>query len=87
MKKHAGSEYSWSGSCKLAAVLYLLEPVTEDGEFVLNKWDERTCCRWICRYRPRPVLSWHWYGAWANWAVPELTRAIKQKRRRRARFI
>ncbi|HEY2866957.1 MAG TPA: DNA repair exonuclease, partial [Pyrinomonadaceae bacterium] len=86
-QKHTDSEYSWLRSLANWRLLYLLEPVTEDGEFALNKWDEQTCCGGFVDIGRARIFGSHWYGASANWAIPELTRAIKQKRREGAFHI
>src|SRR5262249_11074962 len=42
-QKHTDSEYSWLRSLANWRLVYLLEPVNEDGRFILNEWNEGAC--------------------------------------------
>ena len=80
-QKHTDSEYSWLGSLANWGLLCLLEPINEDGRFVLNKWDEDTCRGGFVDIGRARIFGSHWYGASANRAIPMLTREIKANRR------
>ena len=80
-QKHTDSEYSWLGSLANWGLLCLLEPINDHGTFTLNDWDENTCRGGYKDIGRARIFGSHWYGASANWAIPELTRAIKQNRR------
>lgn len=80
-QKHTDSDYSWLRSLANWRLLYLLEPETADGEIKLNKWDDATCRGGFVDIGRARVFGSHWYGASANWAIPELTREVKANRR------
>jgi DNA repair exonuclease SbcCD nuclease subunit len=80
-QKHTDSEYSWLRSLANWKLLYLLEPVQQDGQFVLNEWDESTCRGGFVDIGRARIFGSHWYGASANWAIPMLTREISNNRR------
>jgi DNA repair exonuclease SbcCD nuclease subunit len=80
-QKHTDSDYSWLRSLANWKLLYLLEPVQENGQFIFNEWDETTCRGGYFDAGRARIFGSHWYGASANWAIPELTRAIKRNRR------
>jgi len=80
-QKHTDSEYSWLRSLADWKLLYLLEPEPTDGEIRLNRWDDTTCRGGFVDIGRARIFGSHWYGASANWAIPELTRAVKASRR------
>src|SRR6185503_65803 len=80
-QKHTDSDYSWLRSLANWKLLYLLEPVQQDGQFILNKWDEATCRGGFVDIGGARIFGSHWYGASANWAIPMLTREISDHRR------
>jgi len=86
-QKHTDSEYSWLRSLADWKLLYLLEPEPTDGEIVLSKWDEATSRGGFLDIGAARIFGSHWYGASANWAIPELTRAVKANRREGAFHI
>jgi DNA repair protein SbcD/Mre11 len=86
-QKHTDSEYSWLRSLANWELLYLLEPIQEDGQFVLNAWDEDSCRGAFVDVGRARIFGSHWYGASANWAIPMLTRDIKDNRRDNAFHI
>ena len=86
-QKHTDSEYSWLGSLANWGLLCLLEPINDQGTFTLNDWDETSCRGGYKDIGRARIFGSHWYGASANWAIPELTRAIKQNRREGAFHI
>jgi len=78
-QKHTDSEYSWLRSLANWDLLYLLEPVNEEGRITYKPWDDgRGGFVDIGRAR---IFGSHWYGASANWAIPMLTDAIRENRR------
>jgi len=80
-QKHTDTEYSWLRSLANWGLVYLLEPVNEDGQFVLNKWDETTRRGAFIDIGRARIFGSHWYGASANWAIPMLSREIRKHRR------
>ena len=86
-QKHNDSEYSWLRSLANWQLFHLLEPEQIDGEMVLNKWDEATCRGGFVDIGRARIFGSHWYGASANWAIPELTRALGENRREGAFHI
>jgi len=80
-QKHTDSDYSWLRSLANWKLLYLLEPVQQDGQFILNKWDETSCRGGFVDIGGARIFGSHWYGASANWAIPMLTREISDHRR------
>jgi exonuclease SbcD len=86
-QKHNDSEYSWLRSLANWGLLCLLEPVNEQGRFLLSGWEENACRGGYKDIGRARIFGSHWYGASANWAIPELTRAIKENRREGAFHI
>jgi DNA repair exonuclease SbcCD nuclease subunit len=41
-QKHTDSEFSWLRSLADWGLVHLLEPLSENGRFVLNEWDAET---------------------------------------------
>jgi DNA repair exonuclease SbcCD nuclease subunit len=80
-QKHNDTEYSWLRSLANWKLLYLLEPVQQDGNFALNAWDESTCRGGFVDIGRARIFGSHWYGASANWAIPMLTREVSNNRR------
>ena len=80
-QKHTDSDYSWLRSLANWKLLYLLEPVQQDGQFILNEWDETSCRGGFVDIGRARIFGSHWYGASANWAIPMLTREISDHRR------
>jgi exonuclease SbcD len=80
-QKHTDSEYSWLRSLANWGLLYLLEPISADGRFVLNEWDENTYRGGFVDVGRARIYGSHWYGASANWAIPMLTREINANRK------
>lgn len=86
-QKHTDSEYSWLRSLANWRLLHLLEPEQADGAITLNKWDEEICRGGHIDVGRARIFGSHWYGASANWAIPELTRAVRENRREGAFHI
>ena len=80
-QKHNDSEYSWLRSLADWGLLYLLEPVSDDGSITLDRWDESSRRGGYVDIGQARIFGSHWYGASANWAIPMLTREIQAKRR------
>jgi len=80
-QKHTDSEYSWLRSLANWRLLYLLEPVSGEGSFSFNQWNETTSRGGFVDIGRARIFGSHWYGASANWAIPMLTREIKENRR------
>jgi DNA repair protein SbcD/Mre11 len=80
-QKHTDSEYSWLRSLANWGLLYLLEPVSGEGSFSFNQWNETTSRGGFVDIGRARIFGSHWYGASANWAIPMLTREIKENRR------
>jgi DNA repair protein SbcD/Mre11 len=84
-QKHTDSEYSWLRSLANWDLVHLLEPANEEGRITYKPWDDgRGGFVDIGRAR---IFGSHWYGASANWAIPMLTRAIKENSREGAFHI
>jgi len=86
-QKHNDSEYSWLRSLADWGLLYLLEPVSDDGSITLDKWDENVRRGGFIDIGRTRIFGSHWYGASANWAIPMLTREINANRRDNAFHI
>jgi DNA repair protein SbcD/Mre11 len=80
-QKHSDSEYSWLRSLANWGLLYLLEPVSVDGSFTLDQWDEDTSRGGFVDFGRARIFGSNWYGASANWAIPMLTREVRKNRR------
>lgn len=80
-QKHMDSDYSWLRSLADWELLYLLEPENNDGSFSLTQWNPNECRGGFVDIGRARIFGSHWYGASANWALPELTRAVKRNRR------
>jgi DNA repair exonuclease SbcCD nuclease subunit len=85
-QKHTDSPYSWLRSLANWNLLYLLEPVNEDGRIVYKPWSEDEGGGFIDIGRAR-IFGSHWYGASANWAIPMLVDSIRENRREGAFHI
>ena len=83
-QKHNDSEYSWLRSLANWGLLCLLEPVQEQSSISFDAWSDSECRGGYIDIGKARIFGSHWYGASANWAIPELTRAIKQRRRNSA---
>lgn len=86
-QKHTDSDYSWLRSLANWNLLYLLEPVNEEGKIVYAPWNEETSRGGFIDIGRARIFGSHWYGASANWAIPMLTEAIKENRREGAFHI
>jgi DNA repair exonuclease len=80
-QKHTDSEYSWLRSLADWGLLYLLEPTRGDGSFMMDEWSDDECRGGFVDVGRARIFGSHWYGASANWAIPMLTRAVKENRR------
>lgn len=80
-QKHTDSEYSWLRSLADWGLLYLLEPLSEDGRFRLNEWVQASARGGYIDIGRARIFGSHWYGASANRAIPMLTREIRENRR------
>lgn len=80
-QKHSDSDYSWLRSLANWNLLYLLEPVNEEGKIVYKAWDPEYGKGGFIDIGRARIFGSHWYGASANWAIPMLTQAIKENRR------
>jgi DNA repair protein SbcD/Mre11 len=89
-QKHADSEYSWLRSLENWRLIHLLEPRSVEGKFIYDEWnyDSEHYIRggFIDIGRAR-IFGSAWYGASANWAIPMLTKALKENRREGAFHI
>jgi DNA repair exonuclease SbcCD nuclease subunit len=68
-------------------LLRLLEPTVENGQILLNNWDEASRRGGYVDIGRVRVFGSHWYGASAEWAVPMLAREIRANRREGAFHI
>jgi len=86
-QKHNDSEYSWLRSLAKWKLLCLLEPISSDDNLGYEAWDE-SCGKggYVDIGRAR-IFGSHWYGASANWAMPQLIGAINKNRREGAFHI
>jgi DNA repair protein SbcD/Mre11 len=83
-QKHNDSEYSWLRSLENWRLLHLVEPRSEDGKFIYEPWDydsERYIRGGYIDIGRARIFGSAWYGASANWAIPMLTKAIRDNRR------
>lgn len=84
-QKHNDSEYSWLRSLANWNLVHLLEPKSTVDGFEYEPWSEGSG-GYIDIGRAR-IFGSHWYGASANWAIPMLTKALKEKQREGAFHI
>ena len=83
-QKHNDSEYSWLRSLENWRLLHLIEPRNEDGKFIYEAWDydsEHYIRGGYIDIGNARIFGSAWYGASANWAIPMLTKALKDNRR------
>jgi DNA repair exonuclease SbcCD nuclease subunit len=78
-QKHTDSDYSWLRSLANWNLLYLLEPKNLEGKMIYEPWDDGK--GGFVDIGQARIFGSHWYGASANWAIPMLTRAIKENSR------
>jgi DNA repair exonuclease SbcCD nuclease subunit len=84
-QKYNDSEYSWLRSLANWNLVYLLEPVNNEEGITYRPWEDGSG-GFVDLGRAR-IFGSHWYGASANWAIPMLTKAIKENRREGAFHI
>ncbi|HEY0048732.1 MAG TPA: exonuclease SbcCD subunit D [Pyrinomonadaceae bacterium] len=83
-QKHNDSEYSWLRSLENWRLMHLVEPRNENGKFIYEAWDydsEHYIRGGYIDIGNARVFGSAWYGASANWAIPMLTKALKENRR------
>ncbi|HEX8737320.1 MAG TPA: DNA repair exonuclease [Pyrinomonadaceae bacterium] len=80
-QKHNDSEYSWLRSLANWNLLYLLEPKNVEGKMIYQAWDEEDGKGGFIDIGSARIFGSNWYGASANWAIPMLTKALKDNRR------
>ncbi|HEX8367646.1 MAG TPA: exonuclease SbcCD subunit D [Pyrinomonadaceae bacterium] len=80
-QKHNDSEYSWLRSLANWNLLYLLEPKNVEGKMFYEAWDEEFGKGGFVDIGNARIFGSNWYGASANWAIPMLTKALKDNRR------
>lgn len=89
-QKYNDSRFSWLRSLEKWQLLHLLEPTNVDGKFIYEPWnydsDSPVRGGYIDIGRVR-IFGSAWYGASANWAIPMLTKAIRESRREGAFHI
>jgi DNA repair exonuclease SbcCD nuclease subunit len=78
-QKHNDSEYSWLRSLANWNLVHLLEPKNDEKGVVYEPWEDGVG-GYVDIGRAR-IFGSHWYGASANWAIPMLSKAIKENRR------
>jgi DNA repair exonuclease SbcCD nuclease subunit len=78
-QKHNDSEYSWLRSLANWNLVHLLEPKNTEAGVAYEPWTDGSG-GYIDIGRAR-IFGSHWYGASANWAIPMLTKAIKENQR------
>jgi DNA repair exonuclease SbcCD nuclease subunit len=89
-QKHNDSEYSWLRSLENWRLLHLVEPRNVEGKFVYDAWDydsEHYIRGGYIDVGRARIFGSAWYGASANWAIPMLTKALKENRREGAFHI
>ena len=83
-QKHNDSEYSWLRSLENWRLMHLIEPRNEGGKFIYEAWDydsEHYIRGGYIDIGNARIFGSAWYGASANWAIPMLTKALKDNRR------
>jgi DNA repair protein SbcD/Mre11 len=89
-QRHTDNEFSWLRSLSSWGLVKLLEPgkvlPAEDApvktvNFVYEPWDEAMRKGGYIDIDRARIFGSDWYGASGNWAIPMLTRAIKENRR------
>jgi len=80
-QKHTDSEYSWLRSLANWNLLYLLEPVNDEGRMVYRPWNKDEIRGGFIDIGRARIFGSHWYGAAANWAIPMLVDGIRENRR------
>ncbi|MDQ3800032.1 MAG: exonuclease SbcCD subunit D [Acidobacteriota bacterium] len=83
-QKHNDSEYSWLRSLENWRLLHLIEPRNVEGKFIYEAWDydsEHYIRGGYIDVGNARIFGSAWYGASANWAIPMLTKALKDNRR------
>ncbi|MEP7211449.1 MAG: exonuclease SbcCD subunit D [Acidobacteriota bacterium] len=86
-QKHNDSDYSWLRSLSNWRLLDLLEPDVDEGQIVYKPWDDEYYKGGYIDIGRARIFGSHWYGASANWAIPMLTKAIKENQREGAFHI
>ncbi|HEX9962436.1 MAG TPA: exonuclease SbcCD subunit D, partial [Pyrinomonadaceae bacterium] len=89
-QKHNDSEYSWLRSLENWRLLHLVEPRNENGKFIYEAWDydsEHYIRGGYADIGRARIFGSAWYGASANWAIPMLTKSMKEARREGAFHI
>jgi DNA repair exonuclease SbcCD nuclease subunit len=80
-QKSTDNEYSWLRSLANWGLVYLLEPVNENGAFKLDRWDENARRGGFIDIGQARIFGSQWYGASANWAIPMLTGEVRENHR------
>jgi exonuclease SbcD len=80
-QKHNDSEFSWLRSLAAWGLVILLEPTTADGVTSYSAWDPETKRGGYIDIGRARIFGSDWYGASGNWAIPQLTEAIRTTRR------
>lgn len=80
-------EFSWLRSLGTWGLVKLLEPVMKDDVLTYEPWDEDQKKGGYIDIGRARIFGSNWYGASGNWAIPMLTRAIRENRREGAFHI
>jgi DNA repair exonuclease SbcCD nuclease subunit len=86
-QKANDTEFSWLRSLANWNLIKLLEPTNEDGKVNYKAWNEDDGKGGFIDIGAARIFGSHWYGASANWAIPMLTEAVREKRREGAFHI
>ena len=86
-QKANDTDYSWLRSLANWNLIKLLEPKNDNGKIIYNAWDEEDGKGGFIDIGRARIFGSNWYGASANWAIPMLTEAIKEKQRENAFHI
>ncbi|MGB2751738.1 MAG: DNA repair exonuclease [Pyrinomonadaceae bacterium] len=86
-QKHTDNDFSWLRSLSSWGLVKLLEPVSVDGKMICEPWDEAAKKGSYIDIGRARIFGSDWYGASGNWAIPMLTEAIKDTRRKDAFHI
>ena len=86
-QKHKDNNYSWLRSLANWNLLCLIEPKNIDGKMVYEAWNDDDKQGGFIDIGRARIFGSDWYGASANWAIPMLTEAIKDRQRENAFHI
>ncbi len=80
-QKATDNDYSWLRSLSNWNLVKLLEPKNIDGKIVYENWSDEDSKGGFIDIGNARIFGSNWYGASANWAIPILTEAMKEKQR------